>query len=210
MMHGTDGLVIKVKGRERFQILDVRREITGCMIAKIKILPDFILRNNPLLFKCQKNTSFFYESYLHKVQNNNRINNKIICTQAKAEFLNTQSFPAWVYRKYDCSYNIHLIIMELLETFKQKLPFKFDNSCQNSNDSFDYKDPLLFSNWLLKNFPFDDNMRIECLKLNCVNQRLIHMYKLLKSFTNINCQNCRIKLCSKTDVFSISNQGKLK
>ena len=35
MMHGTGGLVLKVKGRERFRILNVRKEITGCVIATV-------------------------------------------------------------------------------------------------------------------------------------------------------------------------------
>jgi len=210
MMHGTDGLVIKVRGRERFRILRVRREITGCLIASVKILPDIILTKNPLIQNCLKSSKHILESYLHRDQSKNLDGaHRTLCTQARAESLNTLPFPAWIYRKYDCDYTIYLIVKELNETFKQKLPFK-SKDCSGSSteeNSLDIKDPLFFSNWLLKNFPFNDKMRIDCLKLNCVNQRLIHMYKLLKNFTNINCQACGIKLCSKSDVFSLSKQG---
>ncbi len=210
MMHGTDGLVIKVRGRERFTILRVRREITGCMIATVKILPDIVLRNNPLVKNCLKNGAQFLESYLHRDQTINLDGKyRTKCTHVRAELLNTLPFPAWIYRKYDCDYTIYSIVKELNETFKLKLPFKskdLGTGCGGEN-SLEIKDPIFFSNWLLKNFPFNDKMRIDCLKLNCVNQRLIHMYNLLKNFTNINCQACGIKLCSKSDVFSLSKQG---
>lgn len=211
MMHGTDGLVIKVKGRERFQILDVRREITGCIIASVKILPDIILRNNPLTRGCAKNTKYLCESYLHRNQANNfcQEENRIVCSRSKIhELSSAQPHMPWVFRNNDCDFVIHLIVKELVETFKQRLPFSLNSAGVVEGSSFDIRDPLLFSNWLLKNFPFNDQMRIDCLKLNCVNHRLSHMYKLLKSFTNISCQNCGVKFCSKTDVFSVSKQGK--
>ncbi len=211
MMHGTDGLVIKVKGRERFRILDVRREITGCMIATVKILPDIVLKKNPLNNFCARNTEYLYHSYLHKNQATNLTeDNRIVCTQSKIQLLSSsQPHMPWVFRNNDCDYTIHLIVKELIETFKQRLPFSVNSSGVVEGGSFDIRDPLIFSNWLLKNFPFNDQMRIDCLKLNCVNHRLIHMYKLLKSFTNISCQTCGIRFCSKTDVFSISKQGNI-
>lgn len=213
MMQGYDGLVIKVRGRERFRIMSVRREITGNLIANVKILPDIVMNKNPLLITKQKNSNFFLESYLCKndAKNFNINTNQIICSHAKAETLNTMMpLPAWVYRKYDCDYTIYLIIKELSETFRRKLTFKTASSsgASGANDNeIDYKDPLFFSNWLLNNFPFSDQMRINCLKFNCVNQRLIYMHSLLKSFTNINCSNCGNELCASSDVFSLSSQG---
>ena len=212
MMHGTDGLVVKVKGRERFEILKFRREITGCLIARVRILPDIILANNPLSQNYLKNASYYMKSYLNKNQTHNlNEQNQIICSQSRASISSLHlPHPSWVYRKYDCDYIIHLIVKELLETFKQKLPFNINHSEKSQENLLDIRDALCFSNWLLKNFPFTDKMRLDCLKLNCVNHRLSHMYNLLKSFTNISCQNCEVKLCSKYDVFSISKQGKLE
>lgn len=200
MMHGTEGLVIKVKGRERFQILNVRREITGCFIATVKILPDIVLKSNPLMHRCPKNTNYLYDSYLFKDQSINHVHMKNI--QSRMDVLNTSSHPTWLYRKHDCDYMISLIVKEL-ETFNRRLPF----NSKTDEDKFAYKNPLQFSNWLMNNFPFNQKSRIDMLNLNCVNQRLIYMYKILKSFTNINCNRCNNKLCSQTDMFSISKQG---
>ena len=154
MMHGHEGLVIKVKGRERFKIKSVRREITGNLIANVVILPDLVLNKNPLLSTKRKNSNFFLESYLCKNDNKNYdSNNKIICNHAKAELLNTfMPLPSWIYRKYDCDYTIYLIIKELNETFRRKLTFKnSSNTFENNENEIDYKDPLFFSNWLLNN-----------------------------------------------------------
>lgn len=120
---------------------------------------------------------------------------------AKAEFLNSQlNQPAWVYRYYDCNYLIYLIQKELAQNFKQQIS-NLDETNNNNTNS------LAFCSWLLTNFPFDNKMRINCLKMNCINQRLIYMYKLLRQFTNISCRLCLNQFCTKADVFSISKQG---
>ena len=151
MMHGYDGLVIKVRGRERFKIIDIRREITGCLIANVKILPDVVIRN-PL--KSVKNSSFYIDSYLHKKD----LNRKSICSNAKAEsFAVTQGLPfnAWLYRMNDCNFTINMIIKELNETFRKKIIFKDSAENSNNDNEIDYRDPLFFSNWLLNNCNLD-------------------------------------------------------
>ena len=139
----------------------------------------------------------------------------------KAELYNTcQPYPAWIYRKYDCNYVMNLIMNELNQTFQQQVPSSLTANAEEIDYTIDgvryksigtasssYNRPLDFSNWLLNNFPFDNSMRLSCLKLNCVNQRLMYMCELLKNFTNITCQNCGRLLCSKSDVFSMSKQG---
>jgi len=161
VMHGYEGLLIKVRGRERFKIMNVRREITGCLIANVKILPDIVLKTNPLLKNTPKNGKHFLESYLCKNDTNNiDENNRIICTHAKAESLNNfMSNPAWIYRLHDCDYIIYLIIKELNETFRRKITFRNSKSNSketpiNNDNEIDYKDPLFFSNWLLNNCNF--------------------------------------------------------
>ena len=175
----NNGLILKVKGTQRFRILKVRKDITGIVLADVKILPDIVWDVNPLMKQCPKNSKVFYERYF---------NCGMYCPYNKAEFLNvSQPLPAWVFRKYDCGYTMSLIEKELSEWFKKKTPISSSSDDSLNDSEVNYREPLTFSNWLLNNFPFDDKMRIECLKLDCVNQRLLQMYKLLKSFTNINC-----------------------
>ncbi len=153
-MQGFDGLVIKVRGRERFKIIDVRREITGCLIANVKILPDIVVKN-PLYITKKKNSKLFLDSYLCKTDRKLlNSNNPIICSNSKAElFTVTQGLPfnAWLYRMNDCDYIINLIIKELTETFRKKITFENPAQHSNKDNEIDYKDPLFFSNWLLNN-----------------------------------------------------------
>jgi cereblon len=230
-----DGLVLMVRGRERFRILKLHQDITGCVIADVQILPDYILNANPLLKRATPLISQFYGNYLHKHRFSpaSEYNKTTKTCIAKAEYYNTmQPTSAWLFRKYDCDCLMYEISKELYDTFNTVPNFYEKRSTSvestaaaraSSSSSFScssfasskcdedlvntYKDPLIFSNWLINNFPFDNRMRINCLKLNCVNQRLVYMYSLLKMFTSINCRNCGVQICSKSDVFSMSKQG---
>ncbi len=168
-MYGGDGIIIKVKGRERFSLKEFRKEITGCVVGSVKILPDHVLSMNPLVFNSSKANRFRYSGYL----------NGELAHTAENEIFNSFSTPAWIFRMYDCTFITNLIVRELDDVFK------IDLSNIKENDEF--KDPKNFSSWLLTNFPFDNEMRINCLKIDCLNNRLMYMHKLIRSFTNINC-----------------------
>lgn len=123
--------------------------------------------------------------------------------------------PGWLYRKYDCKYLIELIKKELSETFgvdSIKLTSPTNNnkivgSSKSSNINFNNNDPVKFSIWLLNNIPFDSKNRNDGLKINCINQRLIFVYELLKKYTFISCNTCSTILCSKSDSFHISDMN---
>ena len=185
------GLLLKVKGRERFKILKIRRDITGCAIADIKIMPEYVLTANPLKKSAPRNTEFFYDKYF-----SNKASSKSLTSMA--ERLNTTPHPAWLYRQYDCTYMMSLILKELNEAYdKSQLP----------PQSTIPDEPAMFSNWLLNNFPFDDQLRLRILKLDCINQRLRFIYSILKHYSSINCRLCRAQICQKNDVFSMSVHG---
>jgi cereblon len=185
------GLLLKVRGRERFRILKIRRDITGCAIADIKIMPEYALASNPLKQLAPRNTEFILDKYL--------LNNPpSTYSSGLAERFNTTPHPTWLYRQYDCSYMMSLILKELNEAYDQtQLP----PATTIPTDS------ILFSNWLLNNFPFDDALRLKILKLDCINQRLRFIYSVLKHYSSINCRLCRALLCQKSDVFSMSIHG---
>ncbi len=221
LVENAGGIIVKIKGRERFKILNIHKDITGCFIGRVKILPEYVLEQNPLLYttRSTRNITHFYESYLHHNIEGYLPKKINYCSQSKADILNTQlAHPAWSYRKYDCKYMIYLIRKELLEAFQQEIPFDDLNTytfssnstpstsenTDNNNINNTSNNAIVFCSWLMTNFPFDNKMRLECLKMNCINVRLIYMYSLIKGFTNINCRLCGVQFCSKFDVFSIS------
>ena len=171
LMYGGEGIIIKVKGRDRFRITEVRREITGCIIASVRILPEHVLNTSPLIHNSTRYNEFYFKNFLSNIASNH----------AKTELYNVYSTPAWIFRMYDCTYITNLITQELDEVFNIKIDLK------NVQEKDEFKDSKNFSSWLLSNFPFDNAMRMNCLKIDCLNQRLMYMYKLIRSFTNINC-----------------------
>lgn len=181
------GLLLKVKGRERFKIVKLNRDITGCAIADVRIMPEFVLFTNPLKINTHRNTRYLLDEFL---------NDKLSLSQA--EKLNLTPIPAWIYRQYDCSYLMNVILKELQNSY--------DATQLPSMDKIP-SEPQLFSNWLLTNFPFDDQVRLNVLKLDCINQRLRYIHSILKSYSSINCRICRTQVCSKSDVFSMCTQG---
>ncbi|CAF0850694.1 unnamed protein product [Brachionus calyciflorus] len=202
LIESAGGLILKVKGRERFQILKLNKDITGTVTGTVKILPEYVLDQNPLSRKCHKNLNHIYDCYFHK-----NSSGLLKSTNIKAEYFNTfLNQPAWIYRNSDCNYLMHLIKKELNETFKinfedPESKIKSETYLTESNNS------KIFCSWLLTNFPFDNSMRITILKMNCINQRLSFMYSLLTKFTNINCRLCNEQFCTKSDVFSMSKHG---
>jgi cereblon len=211
LIEGSGGIILKIKGRERFHINSIRKDLTGCYIANVRILPEYTLETNPLVKSAIAHTSFRYETYLRRAT----ANPSVKCSESKAEWLNVENtHPAWLLRRYDCGYLIHLIKQELNETFSEQVASLDEmnrNNQEAANDDEDRRastnNPVVFSSWLLTNFPFDNKMRINCLKMNCINERLNYMFELLRNFTNISCRVCSIQFCTKHDVFSISKQG---
>ena len=125
-------------------------------------MPEYVLASNPLKKFAPRNTEFILDNYF--------LNNPHL-SGGLAERFNTTPHPAWLYRQYDCSYMMSLILKEINEAYdKAQLPATIPT------------DPILFSNWLLNNFPFDDALRLKILKLDCINQRVRFIYSILKHY----------------------------
>lgn len=212
LVESTGGIIVKIKGGDRFHIISVAKDITGCYLGTVRILPECVLDRNPLTqspsvrvsSSSNNNRLAVYDAYFG-------IDTSRKCTHAQAERFNAfLPHPTWLYRKYDCDYLMNQIRQELKNTFQQDIPFAVDLNKDNYDmNSASSKQSLVlaFCSWLLSNFPFDNQMRLHCLSMNSVNHRLIYMHDLLKKFTNITCRQCGVLFCSKTEVFSISKQG---
>ena len=201
MIESVGGLILKVKGKERFEIVNIQTDITGIAVGTVKILPEYVLSTNPLSHHSPKALNFIFDSFLHKSD----LDVKQVAI--KAEYYSTSlNQPAWVYRNLDCDFLIYFIKKELNETFK--INFEESNiNLKNDSGLIDSNSCKVFCSWLLTNFPFDNKMRMNILRMNCINQRLMSMLKLLKKFTNINCRLCNEQFCTKSNVFSMSKQG---
>jgi len=184
-------MMIKVKGRERFRILKIHLS-SGSMTADVRIMPEFEALKNPLRMMAPKNTRPLLDSFF-------AIGKPAALSLAQAARLNATRFPAWMYRQYDCAYLMQMILKELSESHEQSQVMSAVNAIPT--------EPSLFSNWLLTNFPFDDQLRLNILKLDCINQRLKYIYSILKQYSSINCRICRSQICQKADVFSMCAQG---
>jgi Lon protease-like protein len=74
MIIGSNGLTVKVRGRERFRIIKTSRDTAGCLTADVKLLPDIILDKNPLLNEnCPPHMTCYIKSYL-KMKSNKFLN----------------------------------------------------------------------------------------------------------------------------------------
>jgi cereblon len=184
------GVILKVKGRDRFEILKLRKEVNNTYIANVKILPELRFNVNPLFKSLPVQMETSCQVYLSEVP---KENSKSL--QCKIEYFNSSHMPAWMLRKYDCNYIMNVI--------KKELHRGFGLVCNQDAGN----DPQIFSSWLLNNFPFDNKMRSHSLKISCLNQRLLYIHSLLKKFSEIVCTSCGVSLCSKVDIFSISKQG---
>ena len=188
-------LVVRVKGRERFEIVALQTDICGSIIVNVRLLTDISLTHNPLAMHRGKNTQHVFDSYLKKTT---------ACQQsamgfAKAEYFNMfQAQPAWCYRNVDCAYLTHLIRQDLENILGH---ISLENQSSISND------PLTFSLWLFNNLPFDNALRNQLMRLNCVNERLLLIYNSLREQTSITCIHCSATLCNKSDVLILSKHG---
>lgn len=67
--------------------------------------------------------------------------------------------------------------------------------------------PCEFSYWVAANLPLEDSQRVNFLSLDSSVQRLRWLLSILQKYMFLCCARCKIKICHKDDVFSMSIQG---
>lgn len=107
-------------------------------------------------------------------------------------------WPRWVFQMYSPH--------ELMRYIKNHLK----NWCDSDNSTCTNvapNNPCEFSYWVATNLPLDDAQRSEILAINCSVQRLRWELSLLEKYSVLCCSECKVKICERDDIFSMSVQG---
>ncbi|KAK6624825.1 hypothetical protein RUM44_011689 [Polyplax serrata] len=175
------GFRIKAKGRQRFKLLEQKREQTpGIISGRVLILPEIILVN-PL------QTSRFLS--LDRYRKNTSLKWRIGCFDAAQT-----PWPLWIVKHYDAEFLVNQITEELkplCTEYSSVLP----------------KDPVDLSYWVAQCLPFDGENRVRLLSFNTAVERLQYALSLLSKCQKLYCVNCGNSIASRTDVFSMSIDG---
>lgn len=205
----TDTVSIKAMGRHRFEIIETRSQADGNMIAKVKVLkeyvsPSFLERALPdswrkfqivpqnagskAVLLCSPSTGDTSETFLLKHKSTYRKYNKF----AAASLTNC---PQMVYRQYDTDFLMSCIKREL-RSWSQTL--NIDNVPTS---------PVEFSYWVTANLPLDDTLKLDMLAMQSAVQRLRLQLSVLQRCTALLCRGCDNEITNKNDVFSMSLSG---
>ncbi|XP_076336827.1 protein cereblon-like isoform X3 [Tachypleus tridentatus] len=201
---GLSTLRLKAEGRQRFEILEARRQIDGVVMAKVRILPEIMVddpgggirlscldrfRTLPLSTMDTNTRSSGLDS--------DRFNSPLRRKYDRFDFANYTRWPRWVYHQYDAMLIVQRIIQEL-----QKW------NCFIPTDRTP-RTPLDFSYWVASNLPLDDNKRLCLLGLNNAIQRLRCELSMLKRYRTLCCRNtmCNMDIANRYDTFSMSLEG---
>lgn len=99
--------------------------------------------------------------------------------------------PKWLLRSYEAHYIAKRIMNQIVE-WCSKAP---------------RRDPNDFSYWVASNLPISNAERIELLKFDCTEARLLWLLRLLEKNEYLGCSDCQNRICHRTDVFLMSCSG---
>ncbi|XP_071082193.1 protein cereblon-like [Haliotis cracherodii] len=204
---GISTVRVKAKGRQRFEVIDTHREVTGILAGKVRILPECLLTDslsgarprslckfccNPADQDSVVKTAVDRQgNVLASVSMVNNLQvNKFSCA-------NFTWWPPWVYKMYDTK-NLSEKILRELQSWNEALRV-----------SVFPQDPTELSYWVAQNLPLDDSMRLHLLGLNSAVQRLRCELSIIQKCTVLCCKDCGTQITHKNEVFSMSMEGPL-
>uniref|UniRef100_A0A2C9KJ22 Protein cereblon n=1 Tax=Biomphalaria glabrata TaxID=6526 RepID=A0A2C9KJ22_BIOGL len=208
-MHEPSGLsnvIVKARGRQRFRMIEMKSEITGEVVGKIKILPEIslnhALQNTRLpshrkLMVAPVNDS--EDMVKTAVDRQGRILTSVDLRQSRRPLTKLYSahntwWPPWVFKLYDIDWLTEQIKAELHSWCPSSLP----------------PDPIDLSFWVAHNLPVNNDVRLRLLKFDSVVQRLrFGLSVIRKSGKLLCCESCQEEIASKESVFSMSREGPL-
>lgn len=204
---GLSTLRAKARGRQRFQILSMHREITGILMGKVKILPEMFVPRcladarppSHGKFCCSPTeqdtvVKTALDRHGNVLKSVNMMINKKVDRFSCAFF--TQ-WPPWVYKMYDLELLREQMVQELCSWNKTLRTVSLP------------EDATDLSFWVVQNLPLDNKMRRRLLGLNCTVHRLRSEISIMKKCAVLCCISCSAKIAHKEDVFSMSVEGPL-
>ncbi|XP_078678417.1 protein cereblon-like [Branchiostoma floridae x Branchiostoma belcheri] len=201
--HGIETMRIKAMGRQRFLILETRRQADGITIGKVRILPEWEMPSGleGAELRCHR------LSYVPEITSTTAME-VAACggpagdrqplarsTKNKYRAADWTWFPPWVYRQYDCD-----VLMELV---KREL-YSWNDTLQ---ENIMPNNPSDFSFWVAASLPLDDGLRLHLLSINSAVQRLRCELSIMQKCTIMCCRDCGSQIAEKKDVFSMSVAG---
>ena len=66
------------------------------------------------------------------------------------------------------------------------------------------KDPQIFANWVAAHLTFSNCERLELLKINSIQLRLLELLRKLVESTSFACASCENTICSKSDIIHVA------
>ncbi|ELT95677.1 hypothetical protein CAPTEDRAFT_173167 [Capitella teleta] len=179
---GVSVVRVKAIGRQRFQVLESRRQVDGMLMGKVLILPESQL--------CDALEGAVAPSLRRRgvtLRSTGKFN--------KLSSAYATSLPPWVYKQYDADDLMQRLRCELLSW----------------NDHLDLRsipeDASQFSFWLASNLPLDDGQKLRLLRLHCSVQRLRCELSLMQRCSALCCKNCALRIAEKKDVFCMADEG---
>uniref|UniRef100_A0A0B6Z8Q2 Protein cereblon n=1 Tax=Arion vulgaris TaxID=1028688 RepID=A0A0B6Z8Q2_9EUPU len=201
---GISTVRVKARGRQRFKIVDMKSEITGDIIGRIRILPEVSMvhvlegarlpSHRKLMVQPPDDSDDMIKTAVDRQGNiltsvDLRFKNPI----TKMYTANYMWWPPWVYQMYDIDWLVEQIKAEL-HSWCPSLP----------------PDPVDLSFWVAHNLPVNDEMRLRLLAFDSVVQRLRFGLSIIrKSGVILCCDSCQEEIANKKHVFSMSREGPL-
>jgi len=228
------GLRLKARGRQRFRLLSARRQADGNLMAKVVMLTDIVLDDDPLhqvrlasldrfrLFPAEhvsppaeastssptSTTTSCFSSLLSGITRSSRVSDRA----NKPEFLSQPSLKPRPYRCLAPPLTPHPPwIYSLYDT--TALVGRVHAELAKSSKIWSAapvkvpQDPVELSWWVLSNLPLEDQQRSRLLSINSAVQRLRAELSILEKCRVLVCRRCGLQLGQGADIFSMSKEG---
>lgn len=202
---GISVMTVKARGRQRFTTVDMKSEVTGEVMGKVRILPELSLTHAldgariPSMCRLMAPPADDPQDMVKTaVDRQGRVLTSVdLRHHSKVNRLTLAHFtwwPPWVYKLYD------------IDWLAEQIRGELQNWCPASLPS----DPVDLSFWVAHNLPVNDHLRLRLLSFDSVVQRLRFGLNIIrKSGRLLCCDQCAKEISNKEHVFSMSQEGPL-
>ncbi|XP_070192789.1 protein cereblon-like isoform X2 [Littorina saxatilis] len=204
---GLSVLRALARGRQRFKVMGMHRDVVGILMAKVRILPEINVPRclsgaRPATqnkFCCSPTeqddvVKTAVDRQGNVIKSINLVVNKQVDRFTAAHL--TQ-WPPWVYKLYDAELLKEQVIKEL---------HSWNDTLQAASLPTDATE---LSYWVAQNLPLDNTMRMHLLGVTCPIHRLRSELAIMKKCAILCCKNCMKQIARKEEVFSMSSEGPL-
>ena len=223
------GFKLKVRGRERFRLIESHRQLDGTMRAKVRLLPEVVLQE-PLRQARLRSADRFR---VVQVEDEDADGLKGVVSSSSKTSL--KGLVEWISRlgrhkeeaeepKNNVAFSLSRrnqlrsrllsphphwvfemydanILVERVHDQLASLRLYSDGRCKVPTE------PIALSYWVGINLPLDDAQRLEILDFDCAIQRLRYELVLIDKCQILCCRRCNSEIGAQKDIFSMSTEG---